>query len=398
MKLLATILLVSALGCGGAPRAALPAAPAARGGSTPAHDLRGLELRDATQARAVDLGMVRIEVVGTDADGSPHLDAIAPSQLLDDGNRAARGGRLGAALALYRQIVAEFADSAVAPVALWNIAAVHSQRGEVEDSLAALQQLLREFPTAPKSIDAALHLGGVHAERREWAAADQALSALFARKDLTFEVQIEAGARLGYVALERGQLERAEATLDAAITAWRRAQRVEDPYYIAMAHYYRGELIRRRFARTPLRLGPDQQVDLDSKEKLAAAAYDRWKEVLDFHHAYWATAAGYQMSEIFVEVWRTVVQAPLPVDLSAGAREPYVREVHDRMRDHLTQALEGHRVNAELGAAYGVDTVWSGASRRRVTDLEAILEREARGLLAAPDLAQASSEKGPPDR
>ena len=125
-----------------------------------------------------------------------------------------------------------------------------------------------------------------------------------------------------------------------------------------MAHYYRGELAHRKFLEAPVRLPDDRVVaDLEAKRVLAVQAYDRWKESLGFKHAYWATASGYQMSQIFVELWEAHVKAPYPKRIDAATRPKYVAEVHDRVREHLEKALEGHRMNVELAKAYGVETV-----------------------------------------
>src|SRR5678815_4464045 len=98
----------------------------------------------------------------------------------------------------------------------------------------------------------------------------------------------------------RDRYERADAALADAIAAWRKAPRIDDLYYIAMAHYYRGELMHRRFLEAPVRTGDDEMVaDLDAKRALAVQAYDRWRESLAFKQAYWATASGYAMSQLF---------------------------------------------------------------------------------------------------
>src|ERR1051326_5763640 len=111
--------------------------------------------------------------------------------------------------------------------------------------------------------------------------------------------RVEMFARKGYSQLELKQVYAADATLAQAIAEWRKAPHVDDPYYIAMAHYYRGEIAHRKFADAPVRLPDDQLVaDLEAKRVLAVQAYDRWKESLGFKHAYWATASGYQMSQI----------------------------------------------------------------------------------------------------
>ena len=53
-------------------------------------------------------------------------------------------------------------------------------------------------------------------------------------------------ARKGYALIELSRFEEADAALAAALAEWRKVSRLDDPYYIAMAHYYRGELAHRR--------------------------------------------------------------------------------------------------------------------------------------------------------
>src|SRR6185436_6598645 len=124
------------------------------------------------------------------------------------------------------------------------------------------------------------------------------------------------------------------------------------------------------FLEAPARLPDDVLVaDLEKKRVLAVQAYDRWKESLGFKQAYWATAAGYQMSQIFVELWQAHVTAPYPTRIDAATRAKYVVEVHDRVREHLEKALDGHRMNVELAKAYGVETQWSKASAERAAEV-----------------------------
>ena len=130
--------------------------------------------------------------------------------------------------------------------------------------------------------------------------------------------------------------------------------------------YYRGELAHRKFQEAPVRLPDDRMLaDLEAKRVLAVQAYDRWKEALGFKQAYWATASGYQMSQIFVELWEAHVKAPYPKRIDDATRPKYIAEVHDNVREHLEKALEGHRMNVELAKAYGVETDVEQGERSR---------------------------------
>src|SRR4029079_18726350 len=139
-----------------------------------------------------------------------------------------------------------------------------------------------------------------------------------------------------------------------------------------------GEVAHRRFIAAPLRL-PDEQLkkDIAAKEALAVAAYDRWKQSLVLKNAYWATAPGYQMSQIFFELWDAAVHAPFPQQVDPSARAAYEGEVHALVREDLDKALEGHRMNVGLADAYGVKTAWSEASKQKASEILEVIQRES---------------------
>jgi hypothetical protein len=163
------------------------------------------------------------------------------------------------------------------------------------------------------------------------------------------------------------------------MSTWRKAQNIEDPYYVAMAAFYLGEVSARRFADQKVRSADEElSADMRTKRELLLDAYDHWKEALTFKNAYWATAAGYQMSQIFYDYWKAAVGAPFPDGMSADARPLYVEEVHARVKENLEKALDGHNANVGLADAYGVKTSWSEASKQRAIELMQLLDQEAR--------------------
>jgi TolA-binding protein len=257
-----------------------PASPAPAGGGDRRPGTGGITPR---QPSVVDLDVVRMEVVGRDAKGDPIVEAATPGPLLEKGNAALAAGKQDEALGLYRKLVADFPESRLAPVAPFNIGLVFESRADWNGAIAAYRELVTAFPTGRDSLDAHLRMAALQAEHRMWRDAAATLDEILARTDVTHADRIEAHARKGYVLLEQGDLDASQAALEGAVAAWRRAPRIDDPYFIAMAHYYLGEIAHRRFQAAPLRLPDDQlERDLAAKEKLAVAAYDRWKDALGF--------------------------------------------------------------------------------------------------------------------
>jgi tetratricopeptide (TPR) repeat protein len=384
-------------GCGAAPRPIVHAPP----GVAPARDL-SRDLADARAAapaltpdrardasardpRVVDLDIIRITARTPAPGAEPELTSVASADLFQQAGAAARAGRRREAIGLYRQLAAEFPESQYAPVALFDIAALHDGEGDLTATLTALQELVARYPAARESVEGHLYMAALQADHQQWAEAAATLDAVLARPHLTFADRVEALARQGYVELEQHRYDAADTSLSAAVAEWRKAPPIDDPYYIAMAHYYRGEVMHRRFAELAVRSGDDEMVaDLDAKRALAAEAYDRWREALRFHQAYWATAAGYQMSQIFAELWQAHVRAPYPHRIEVASRPTYVADVHTRVRPDLEKALEGHRMNVELAKAYGVETTWSRGSERQAAAIMELLARDTPGSYIAP--------------
>jgi TolA-binding protein len=380
-------LLAVAVACGGAsgkptlPKPA-PAVPAddlavAKGAATPTKS--NLAVKDP---RIVDLDIVRIRVpqVGPDGGGS-----VATADLFRQAGEAAQDGKTLDAIKRYRQLVTEFPDSLYAPVALFNIAALQDKQGDPAATIATLRELVAAYPASRESVEGHLYIAALQSEKQQWSEAVATLDAALARTNLTYADRVEGHARRGYALLEQKRYDDADVAFAAAVGEWRKAPRIDDTYYIAMASYYAGEIAHRRFLDAPIRL-PDEVLhsDLEHKRVLAVQAYDRWKQSLGHNHAYWGTAAGYQMSQIFYELWEATVTAPYPSRLAASARDKYVVEVHDRMRPYLEKALGGHRMNLELAKAYGVETSWSKASAVRAAEMFQLLQNDTAGKFIKP--------------
>ena len=386
MRSLLLVMIVSA--CGGRP--ATPTLPVRTPTVAPAHDLAAVKPSapadhpEQKDPRVVDLDIIRISAKET-SPGTVEMEHVATADLFKQANEAAKSGATQQAISIYRRIVSEFPESQFAPVCLFNIAAIYDGQGDLPQTIATLRELVKAYPKARESIDGHLYIAALQADHEQFADANKTLDEVLARDNLTFAYRVEAFARKGYSLLELKQYDDADKALQQAVAQWRAANHIDDPYYIAMASYYRGELAHRKFLEAPVRLPDDQEVaDLEQKRVLAVQAYDFWKEALGYRQAYWATASGYQMSQIFVELWQATVEAPFPKKLDSSTRPKYITDVHDRVREHLEKALEGHRMNVELAKAYGVDTTWSQGSEQAAVKIMQMLADDSAGHYVTP--------------
>lgn len=391
MRSLLFVLAIAACGGRDGTRTTLPSPPKT---AAPASDLAAAKQNApreenghlvAKDPRIVDLDIIRITASSRGVGGDPEMDHVSTADLFKQATDAVKASETERAITIYRRLVSEFPDSKYAPVALFNIAAIYDGRRDLPATIATLRELVKAYPNARESIDGHLYMVALQTDHDQFADALVTVDEILPRANLTYADRIEAFARRGYILIELHRYEEAKTSLDASVSEWRKAPRIEDPYYIAMASYYRGELAHRKFNEAPVRLPDDRMIaDLEHKRVLAVAAYDHWKESLGFKQAYWATASGYQMSQIFVELWQAHVTAPYPERIDAKTRPTYTTEVHDRVREHLEKALEGHRMNVELAKAFGVDTTWSQASAVQAAKVMELLARDSAGQYVTP--------------
>ena len=399
------ITLVTTFACGSrAPAPTAPAAPvgaraagadsaavadsAATSASTGADD-KGGDAGD--EGKVIELDPLRIQVV-TDESGDKQLIHYDSRMLLDAGNEAMTAGRFDQAIASYDKLVAEFPESALVVAAHYNAGLAYEGKGDFDTAIARFRAVITLQPRGRDSVDAHVEIGIVLSQLERWAEAQRVFEELIQRSDLTPSEQIECKARLGYVLVEQKIYARAEAVLNEALAYFEnvtKTAQLDSNYFVAMCNYYLANIPHRQARVVELRVtgpsGDDQlKADIVAKRELIKLAYDRYLVALRRRNAYWATASGYQMSQMFKEFWDDLVLAPVPPHLDAREAGFYVKEVHKQSRELLSKALYGHTQTVELAEAYRTSTEWSEASRVRAEQITEILARESAGELVEP--------------
>lgn len=371
------------LGCGGAKKNGAGTTPTKPNAAAPSKP----STLTPAKPKTIDLDPVRVKVIRK-GKGEPDVVVYDARSLLDEGAAALVKGKLDLALARFKRLVDDFPKSRLVGPALFNSGLAFEGKGNYDKAIKMYRELLRVRPKGRDAIDAQARLAGVLAELERWRLAKVELEKLLARNDLRHADRVEAMSRLTFVLVEQKSYARAEKLAAEAIryaAGVRGVAHFESDYYIAMAHYYLAQIPHRQARALPLRM-PDAQMkkDIAAKRKLLLMAYDRYVETLRVKHAYWATAAGYQMSQMFKEFWDDMVLAPIPADLGPRKARIYAEEVHKKGLEFLKKALTGHTRNIELAAAFRTSTSWSQASKVRANQIAAILARETAGELVIP--------------
>lgn len=331
--------------------------------------------------RTIALEPMRVEVV-RHPHGRDEVVAYDARDLFDQANAALSGKSYDLALSLYDRLTSTFPDSALVPPAMYNAGLALEGKGDSDGAIRRYLDVAARAPGTRDALDAEVRAGAVMTEAGRLREARAQFDKVLARTHLADGDRVELLARRGYAEVEMKDYARAQTSLESAIDLAERVsaegRHLGTSDFVAMAHYYLGEIPRRQARAVPLRL-PDAQLkaDLEAKARLVLLAQKRFRATINLGNVYWATAAGYQMAAMQEDLWRALVGAPVPPQLDRTAAAEYASEVRALARPHLDKAFEVYTQTVNLAARLGMQTPWSEAARRRIGEVTRLIDREA---------------------
>lgn len=345
----------------------------------------------AAAPKTIELEALRIEV-----GGGQEPKIFDARNLLDDGNDALMLRRWDAALQSFEQLVHDFPDSQLVPSALYNAGLALEGKDDMIGAADRYRQVVTRAGALPIARDARFRLAAVLAEAQKFADATTVLEEILKATDLTAPDRIEALARLGYVLIEQKDYVGAEEVLRSALAFHRDVsarERVDDLQFVAMCQYYLADIAHRQFLDVPMRY-PEAQLsrDVDQKSELMLLARDRYIKTVDFKHAYWATAAVFQIGLMYKEFWDAFMAVPIPTDLDPNAIDAYVKAVNKepQLRKLMEKSLLYHERNLAMAKNANLSTVWSEASAQGAETARKVLGRQDKGELLRPGTPHAA--------
>jgi tetratricopeptide (TPR) repeat protein len=269
--------------------------------------------------------------------------------------------------------------------ALYNAGLAHERLEQWEDAAMRFSELADAQKGTGDALDAAFRLAETqyHLERFEDAA--KLLRTISERTDLPVGKRLEAQVQQGVCEMESGQPEKAEATLQKAITTYEGLtdkDEVED-YFPAQAHFFRGEIYRLYYEAVKLdpAKGSDALAnDLNYKAELLLSAQGHYLRSIRVGNGHWATAAGSQIGALYENLYEHLVNSPAPAELDAEEAQIYREELRKKIRVLLTKSINIYERTLEAAERIGSQNTFVDRTRES-------LEKMKRLLLADTDTA-----------
>ncbi|MFO0576041.1 MAG: hypothetical protein U1A78_18730 [Polyangia bacterium] len=342
-----------------------------------AHTRTGQSLGTQGAVTTIEMEPLQIELgkSGT-GDGMEVFDAPT---LFEEAGQLFDADKFADAAARYDRLASSFPESGYAAPALFNAGLSYEALARFGDAAERYQKLTRGYAGSKHAKESQLRLGACFAELGRWVQSSEVLGEGLRRPDLTLDERVETQARLGLAHFELSDLAVAEQHFNGAVgyyTEHKDQERLESPFFLAMAHFYSAHITHRRFRELPIR---SQKAllsqDIDAKAKMFLLAHQRYVDTIKVKNPSWATASGYHLGALYRELYDSLVNAPLPPELKGSEqRALYDLLVRDQLRGLLEKSQGILEKNIEMAERVGVKNGWVTRSTEQLAELRRLID------------------------
>jgi tetratricopeptide (TPR) repeat protein len=300
-------------------------------------------------------------------------------ELFAIGTAAFGAGEYRRAAAAFSRLADVHPQSAHAATAVFNAGLSFQKSEEWRLALERFRAFVKSYE-GPDAIDAEFRIAQCLYHLDDLDEARDLLKALVERPGLEPDLRIRALAERGVVELEAGRGEEAERTLQLALQAWREAGDAErlDEWHAAQAQFYLGEVYREWFRAIPLvPKGSDEAelaTALENKAQMLLTAQGHYIRTIRMQNEQWAVAAGFRCGELYDELRRQMLEAPLPPGLSSEEAAAYRELLLARLRILAEKAIVAYEQTLALAARARVDdNRFLEPTRKALDEMRAVL-------------------------
>lgn len=305
-------------------------------------------------------------------------DAYDAALLFDRANAAVRAQRCGEAITDYERLVQEFPDNRRVWVSQYNRGLCLQRMSRLPEAADAMRAAARDPVDNELTRDASFRLAvlGEQAQEPRWVV--EATDALLARPRLEVTDRVEALARRAAALLAQGDRDAAQRVAEEAAQVAPTPEAVSalgDDTYAAQARVVLAEVTRLRAADVIYRVEEtNAEESITRRVQLVTHAHVQFNEAIRVGNPHWAAAAGFRIGEMYRDLYHSIVDAPLPADWDAPARERYRQRTGERLRPLLQGALRSWEATLSMARRNGIsDNEWVRRADAAINDLRALI-------------------------
>ncbi len=311
--------------------------------------------------------------IGVKPDRELGLMDFDAATLYREGLRFHQSGRCDRAVAFYDRLLEEFSSSRHLSAAAFNAGRCLEDLNRTEEAIQRYRIITRGLEKSKDWVDAGFRESLCLSRLERHAEARRLLDRIVNREDLTTSDRIDALVLKGEAQKKLGELIAAESAFRRALRIYRQRERDEylDPVPAARAEFRLSEMAEERFQAAPLR-PPEERMnaDLEAKAALLLKAQSGYLRTIRYGDPEWATAAGYRIGNLYLNLHKAMEQAQVPEGLSEEETEVYRDLLRRRTAVLLRKALKVFQMTVDLAERTLTKNRWALAAREQIAFVE----------------------------
>ncbi len=291
--------------------------------------------------------------------------AVEGSELINSGDvfkkaqRAFKKKQYKEAVAHYKVLIDSFPDSDYHLPSLYNSGLSLERLERWEEALTHYSTIVEDYGGKSIATDALYRSSECFKRLERHQEVLTTIARILDRTGLASYDRTEAYTRQGDAHLALDDLSKAEDSFRRAITSHKRAPDDEvvpgDSHFVVAAQYGLSQVYHRLFLGVKFRLPADRmEKDLEDKAQLFMQAQGKYIRTMRMGNAYWATAAGYAIGQMYEQFYTDLLTAETP-KLQDEESKVYFEALREKIRPFMERALQIYEKNIILSERYNVD-------------------------------------------
>ena len=285
----------------------------------------------------------------------------------------AKKGNFAQAKPLLKTVVDRFPKDDIYANARLTLGQCLLETGELQEALNIFNAIINENPKSLAAIDADFYAGYVLIKQERWEECIPHWNHVVKRDDINIAARIEANIKLGDCHLGAEHLDLAEISYQGALSIYRRNEREEylDRKYASEAQFGLGEVSRKRFDEVKLEF-PQSLMEqrLEEKAQELLSAQSRYIRAIRYGDVHVAAAAGYSIGSLYEDMYKTILEAPLPDELTEQQKTIYRDELKNRVAVLIRKAIGVYERTLDMTERVGVQGKWVNETQKHLDDMK----------------------------
>jgi tetratricopeptide (TPR) repeat protein len=285
-------------------------------------------------------------------------DAYDAAMLFERGNTLIRAGHCDQAVAEFERLEREFPRSVSVEPSRFNRGVCLQSLARWDGAAEAIERIATDARDASLVRDARFHLAAVGEQSRRWRWTLDATAAVLASNPQSSADRAEALGRRAVALFETHDRAGARDAANQAVAIAPDAAGVTaigDDTWIARSRYVIAEISRTEAEEIAIRADrATVESEITDRVTRTVHAHAQFNETIRVGNPEWAAAAGFRIGEMYRDLYRAIVEAPLPAEWGERARAAWHRRTSELLRPLLSGAIRSWEATMSMAQRNGI--------------------------------------------